>query len=363
MRQSEDDICCIDPKEDRVEVGLGNNCCSSVPFSSNSSQICCGDNLLEVYSKSCCGGQEIDKSQSLICCGNEITGKWHEKDTSKSCCSTEYKTTSLTICCPTAFGSSKAHSYKTEKDKEFANEKCCGDNLIASDKSCCGSTAYDASFQVCAERPTIGDEQKDCGRNAICPLAQVSRAYCDECNFDRSNYKCVTYNDESRNPGPNDTVGTKLCLSNPVLLYDGDELEYTDSNLKPFTQYQYAIRVENSIGGTISDYNIATTKSSLPEGVDPPVAKVNKDDVDIILLAWRKPSNPNGEITHYLIKRNGVELFKTNNKQEFTDNNAIEPYKTYKYTLTACNIVGCTTSLSVIIYRTKFLLPLILFLS
>ncbi|CAD5123124.1 DgyrCDS11497 [Dimorphilus gyrociliatus] len=345
VRLSSDDICCIDPKEDRVEVGLGDTCCSSIPFSSNSSQICCEGTFLEAHSKSCCGGQAIDKSQGLTCCGNGITGKWYEKDISKSCCSSEYTTTALMVCCPNAYGSAKLYTYKTVEDKASANEKCCGDNLIAADKSCCGSTPFDASIQVCAEKPTIGSGQRDCGKNSICSLAQAPNAYCDECNFDRSNYKCVTYNEDySESPEPDDTADTKLCLSDPVLLYEGDELEYTDSNLFPFTKYQYAIRAENSIGGTESDYRIATTKSSLPEGVDPPVAKVNKENVDIILLTWRKPSNPNGQITYYLIKRNNVEMFKTTSKQEFTDNNGIEPYKTYVYTLTVCNIAGCRTS-------------------
>ena len=34
-------ICCVDPVYDRVSVGLGDTCCSGVPFMQNGPQLCC----------------------------------------------------------------------------------------------------------------------------------------------------------------------------------------------------------------------------------------------------------------------------------------------------------------------------------
>ncbi len=34
-------VCCVDETEDRVNVGIGDSCCGSNPYSSNGSQICC----------------------------------------------------------------------------------------------------------------------------------------------------------------------------------------------------------------------------------------------------------------------------------------------------------------------------------
>ena len=35
-------ICCPDPNEDRVDVGEGDRCCDSLPYSSDGAQVCCG---------------------------------------------------------------------------------------------------------------------------------------------------------------------------------------------------------------------------------------------------------------------------------------------------------------------------------
>ena len=37
----ENQICCVDDTQDRVNVGIGDMCCGSVPYSSNGAQICC----------------------------------------------------------------------------------------------------------------------------------------------------------------------------------------------------------------------------------------------------------------------------------------------------------------------------------
>ena len=38
---NENQICCVDDTQDRVNVGIGDMCCGSVPYSSNGAQTCC----------------------------------------------------------------------------------------------------------------------------------------------------------------------------------------------------------------------------------------------------------------------------------------------------------------------------------
>ena len=50
---------------------------------------------------------------------------------------------------------------------------------------------------------------------------------------------------------------------------------------------------------------------------------------------------PAGEILWYVLLRDGVEIFRHPSQLHYTDNNAIQPYQTYRYKLRACNAAGC----------------------
>jgi hypothetical protein len=50
-----------------------------------------------------------------------------------------------------------------------------------------------------------------------------------------------------------------------------------------------------------------------------------------------------GEITQFILQRDGVELYR-GLEYEFTDERTILPYQSYVYTLSACNSAGCTQS-------------------
>jgi len=51
-----------------------------------------------------------------------------------------------------------------------------------------------------------------------------------------------------------------------------------------------------------------------------------------------------GRILWFIILRDGIEIFRDPSKKAFTDNNAIQPYQTYIYTLSVCNSIGCVNS-------------------
>ena len=47
---------------------------------------------------------------------------------------------------------------------------------------------------------------------------------------------------------------------------------------------------------------------------------------------------------YYSLLRENIEIFRDPNQMQYMDNNAIQPYMTYKYKLRVCNAAGCVTS-------------------
>ena len=50
-----------------------------------------------------------------------------------------------------------------------------------------------------------------------------------------------------------------------------------------------------------------------------------------------------GEILRFILTRDGIELYRGLDL-EYTDDTTILPYKSYKYSLTACTVAGCISS-------------------
>lgn len=53
-----------------------------------------------------------------------------------------------------------------------------------------------------------------------------------------------------------------------------------------------------------------------------------------------------GEITHYVILRDGQERYR-GDEHSFTDVGGIRPFQEYRYQLRACNRAGCADSMQV----------------
>lgn len=67
-----------------------------------------------------------------------------------------------------------------------------------------------------------------------------------------------------------------------------------DSDLKPFTTYEYRVRGWNSFGRASSDATTVTTSEDKPWGVAPPRwSRIGERD-DIIQWQWQAPAWPNG---------------------------------------------------------------------
>ena len=53
------EVCCLDPNEDRISVGAGDSCCGGIPYFNNGFQICCDEQLHDGYDQMCCGNEVL----------------------------------------------------------------------------------------------------------------------------------------------------------------------------------------------------------------------------------------------------------------------------------------------------------------
>ncbi|KAK3603065.1 hypothetical protein CHS0354_015758 [Potamilus streckersoni] len=155
----------------------------------------------------------------------------------------------------------------------------------------------------------------------------------------------------------------KRSLSDPVVIYRTmdtatSSYQYTDTNLQPFTEYQYSIRAVNTQGSTQSPWQTAFTQQAPPDGVDPPIVTYLDSNVNALNIKWIAPLKPNGIIQSYQLQRNGSVLFSFSplDKKEFNDT-GLTAYTWYNYTITVCSGGGCTTS-EPTLFRTKESAPL-----
>ncbi|XP_047436500.1 usherin [Mugil cephalus] len=372
------EYCCPDHLQGRVSVGLGDSCCGGVPFSITGGQLCCSGSLHDGYGLQCCGGRIVD--DTLVCCGDAERGEVHKYTPGFVCCGEEYINSSASLCCVSHEGYPTIHP----AGNATVTLQCCGSNVIHQEEKCCNGIGYDPQRHVCADRPTPGlSIQHQCLQGAVCPVAAASTAYCGSCDLDPSTTACTWVLSAHTPPGTRpatqppfisavqethsnrsdntykiidayrhtENVGLErsLCLSHEEVVYSGDAsiYTYTDSDLEPFTTYEYRVSGWNSFGRGSSNVTTVTTSEDKPWGVAAPRwSRIGERD-DIIQLQWQAPARPNGEITHYVILRDGRERYR-GDESSFTDVGGIKPFREYKYQLRVCNRAGCTDSAQVV---------------
>ncbi|XP_070762485.1 usherin [Enoplosus armatus] len=379
--------CCPDHSAGRVSVGMGDSCCGGVPYSMKGGQVCCSGSLHDGYGLQCCGGQIVD--DTLVCCGDAERGEVHTYVPGFVCCGQEYINSSTSLCCVGNDGYPTMHP----AGNATVTLQCCGSKVIRQEEECCNGIGYDPQRHVCADRPTPGLlKQHRCSQGAVCPVAAASTAYCGSCDLDPSMTTCTwvlsaqTHHDTpSTTYSPSidathETLTTglsthtnssdntykmadayshrttenlqfkgSLCPSHEEVVYSGDanRYTYTDSYLEPFTTYEYRVRGWNGFGRGSSDVSTVTTSEDKPWGVAPPRWSRLDERDDIIQLQWQAPARPNGDITHYVILRDGQERYR-GDENSFIDVGGIRPFQEYSYQLRVCNRAGCTDSTQVL---------------
>ena len=125
-----------------------------------------------------------------------------------------------------------------------------------------------------------------------------------------------------------------------------DRTEYTDRNLKPFTQYSYTVCAfdENK---NYSDESSAITAKTLQDTEAPSVPNglhISDRTGSGIVISWTG-SRDNIGVTGYMIYRNGELVGDKINGYEYTDNDVIQD-TVYTYEITAVDAAGNESSKS-----------------
>ncbi|KAM9109657.1 usherin isoform 1-T1 [Megaptera novaeangliae] len=120
---------------------------------------------------------------------------------------------------------------------------------------------------------------------------------------------------------------------------------YNDTGLQPWMQCEYKIRTWNSAGHTCSSWSVVRTRQAPPEGLSPPeIAQVSVNPPKLT-ISWIPPAQPNGVIQSYRLQRNEVLYPFSFDAVTFNyTDEALLPFSTYRYVVTACTSEGCSTS-------------------
>ena len=127
---------------------------------------------------------------------------------------------------------------------------------------------------------------------------------------------------------------------------------YNDTNLFPFTTYEYQIEALNVLGSVQSESIFFTTQEAAPEEVNSPYLQTINDTS--ILANWTVPNITNGIIELYNLSLVAVdgELLETPLVNTIKGTltvvvTSLVPFTTNTFILTACTDGGCSDSKSV----------------
>ncbi|XP_072265966.1 usherin isoform X2 [Pyxicephalus adspersus] len=343
IKTREGEVCCYDRIQNEVFIGEGNSCCGGRPYSISGYQICCGGVLHDGYNLQCCGGKTVP--QNSICCGDGQKGSIYSQSRGLSCCGTDYVNMSETICCAASNGQFKAHL----KPNNGTPLKCCEGELITEGEECCSGIGYNPLTHVCSGKPSTEDftEEGMCYIGNLCPASLSSTAHCGQCNFNSSTDSCFWVKGSKSNDGSLQD-GRSDCQTDEDIIYKGDAHTYlfTDTNLHPFSTYEYRVLTWNSAGHGFSNMSQVTTDQDIPQGIHPPKWTLVGNREDMISLTWEEPFKLNG-IVHYVLLRDRTERYR-GAERNFQDRGGIQPYIEYTYQVRACTIAGCLDSAKVI---------------
>ncbi len=129
-------------------------------------------------------------------------------------------------------------------------------------------------------------------------------------------------------------------------------LTYTDTNLRPNTQYLYSIEAFNSVGSTQSVEMTVQTLEGVPEGIDAPI--LTALSANSIQAMWVEPATPNGIVNRYeivMVIIGGEQVIESETSVANTTGDMLsvivlelEPFTVYDFLVRACTSGGCGSS-------------------
>ena len=130
-------------------------------------------------------------------------------------------------------------------------------------------------------------------------------------------------------------------------VYIGQNRQFTDTNLDPFTQYTYTLQACTSGGCGFSASVTNTTLEALPQDFNS--VQASPLTSTSIKVEWREPLSPNGIILRYkVVVSDGVSSIEIVITDLNTDVTNLRPYTNYTVTVDACNSVGCVSGTALV---------------
>ncbi|XP_061670381.1 usherin isoform X4 [Syngnathoides biaculeatus] len=128
-------------------------------------------------------------------------------------------------------------------------------------------------------------------------------------------------------------------------LQENDTFFYIVTGLRPWTQYEFAVRSHNPAGHTHSSWLTVTTRQAPPRGLAPPTVSHLQGRPSEVLVSWTPPLEPNGVLQSYRIQRNNMSFSFSFDPTvlSYTDEDLL-PFASYSYSVIACTSEGCITS-------------------
>ena len=143
-----------------------------------------------------------------------------------------------------------------------------------------------------------------------------------------------------------------VSYGNGSVVSNSTALAATVTGLSPFTNYSFLVMACNTAGCSQTNLVTQQTQEAVPEEVSPPgVRDLSTTSVEI---TWMQPGKPNGIITNYTIRRDGLVIFQ-GLAFELVDTDLVGDVL-YMYTVEPVNAAGGTVS-SVTNIRTRVGIP------
>ena len=300
-------------QEDENDITI---CCEGTCYEKKYGYDCCDNNYLPRpfnYSTVCCGGKFVKELKDFQCCANLF---YLYVPTGSVCCKTE------------SFNKNEINEIRINVG---LGDSCCSDVPYFSNsiQSCCNYkitsnflTNYQSKF-----KPYLRDEKN---------LYDLNECYSPKYTANTLS-KCKSYELISN-------ITSALTLS------------LNDSNLDPFTSYDYKYCVQNSYDRTCNPETFRLeTNASLPKDFKYFNYEVINDN--FMYLTWNHPIYMNGLLDHFKLIRNGFEIYRGKNTSYEDMTRQIQPYVPYKYELKVCNQIGCVLNDYILLASTKEKLP------
>ncbi|XP_002760562.4 usherin [Callithrix jacchus] len=137
-------------------------------------------------------------------------------------------------------------------------------------------------------------------------------------------------------------IATQPGKSNPVLIYNGSSTSFIDSELLPFTEYEYQVWAVNSAGKAPSSWTWCRTRPAPPEGLRAPTFHAVSSTQAVVNIS--APRKPNGIISLYRLFSSGAHRPETVLSEGMATQqtlHGLQPFTNYSIGVEACTCFNC----------------------